>query len=81
MASRSPRHPHRGAETASVSQGLWVSTNQASDALGISSKTLFRMRQSGLLKAGHHWVRKNPTAQSSDLLWQIQRCEIALGRL
>lgn len=81
MAINEPRRPPHRQRTASLSERLWVTTSQASDLLGISSKTLFRLRQSGLLKAGHHWVRKNPAAQSSDLLWQIQRCEIALGRL
>jgi hypothetical protein len=48
--------------------------------LGISSKTLFRLKKQGILKSERHWARKNPARRSSDLLWHIQRCQLALGR-
>lgn len=79
--AQAPRYRQTEENTVLETKGLWISTHLASQRLGISSKTLFRLRQRGLLKAGHHWVRKNPAAPSSDLLWQIRRCEIALGRL
>jgi hypothetical protein len=60
---------------------LWIPTAEASVHLGISRKTLFRLKKQGTLKAERHWSRKNPAAPSSDLLWHIQRCAIALGRV
>lgn len=59
---------------------LWIPTAQASVMLGISRKTLFRLKQQGILKPERHWARKNPARRSSDLLWHIQRCQLALGR-
>lgn len=59
---------------------LWIPTAQASVLLGISSKTLFRLKKQGILKPERHWARKNPARRSSDLLWHIQRCQLALGR-
>ena len=60
---------------------LWIPTTQASLRLGISTKTLFRLKQQGVLKRERHWTRKNPASPRSDLLWHIQRCELALGRI
>lgn len=60
---------------------LWISTGEASAHLGISRKTLFRLKKGGILKQQRHWARKNPASPSSDLLWHVQRCEMALGRL
>jgi len=59
---------------------LWIPTAQASIQLGISRKTLFRLKKQGILKQQHHWSRKNPASRCSDLLWHIQRCQLALGR-
>lgn len=59
---------------------LWIPTAEASVLLGISSKTLFRLKKQGILKSERHWARKNPARRSSDLLWHIQRCQLALGR-
>jgi hypothetical protein len=60
---------------------LWITTGEASAHLGISRKTLFRLKKRGILKQQRHWARKNPASPSSDLLWHVQRCEMALGRL
>ena len=64
----------------SAPEPLWIPTAQASALLGISSKTLFRLKKQGILKPERHWARKNPARRSSDLLWHIQRCQLALGR-
>jgi hypothetical protein len=61
-------------------QLLWLPTAEASLQLGISRKTLFRLKKQGVLKQEHHWSRKNPTRRCSDLLWHLQRCQLALGR-
>jgi|694.fasta_scaffold114927_2 hypothetical protein len=60
---------------------LWIPTAEASVRLGISRKTLFRLKKQGVLKQEHHWSRKNPTRRCSDLLWHLQRCQLALGRI
>jgi hypothetical protein len=60
---------------------LWISTGEASAHLGISRKTLFRLKKAGILKQQRHWARKNPASPCSDLLWHVQRCEMALGRI
>lgn len=60
---------------------LWISTGEASAHLGISRKTLFRLKKRGILKQQRHWARKNLASRCSDLLWHVQRCEMALGRL
>lgn len=68
------------AKARSAPEPLWIPTAQASVLLGISSKTLFRLKKLGILKQERHWARKNPARRSSDLLWHIQRCQMALGR-
>ena len=60
---------------------LWLTTDQLCTHLAISRTTLFAIRRSGLLKDGRHLVTKNPTASRSHLLWNLQRCELALGRI
>lgn len=52
----------------------WLDTPALCQALAISHSTLSRWRHRGLLRAGHHWVRKNPAYPRSDLLWHRQRC-------
>ena len=59
----------------------WRTTEELCQELAISRSTLFALRKSGLLKPGRHLVPKNPTCRRSRLLWHLQRCELALGRL
>ena len=59
----------------------WLTTDELCQQLAISRSTLFALRRSGLLKDGRHLVLKNPTAARSHLLWHLQRCELALGRM
>jgi len=60
---------------------LWLTTDQLCAHLAISRTTLFSIRRQGLLKDGRHLVPKNPTARRSHLLWHLQRCQLALGRI
>ncbi|MEA5424001.1 hypothetical protein [Synechococcus sp. CCY9202] len=60
---------------------LWLTTDQLCTELAISRSTLFLIRRQGLLKDGRHLVPKNPTASRSHLLWHLQRCQLALGRI
>jgi hypothetical protein len=59
----------------------WRTTEELCQELAISRSTLFALRKSGLLKPGRHLVPKNPACSRSRLLWLLQRCELALGRL
>ena len=59
----------------------WRTTEELCQELAISRSTLFALRKSGLLKPGRHLVPKNPACSRSRLLWHLQRCELALGRL
>jgi hypothetical protein len=59
----------------------WRTTEELCRELAISRSTLFALRKSGLLKPGRHLVPKNPACSRSRLLWHLQRCELALGRL
>ena len=60
---------------------LWVTTKEMAEHLSMSEKTLYRMKSAGVLKGGRHWTRINPAAPKSPMVWHIQRCEIALGRV
>ncbi len=59
----------------------WINTNSIADRLGISKKTIYRMKNAGVLVKGRHWIRSNPGAPKSPMVWHYQRCEIALGRI
>ena len=60
---------------------LWVTTKEMAEHLSMSEKTLYRMKSAGVLKSRRHWTRINPAAPKSPMVWHIQRCEIALGRV
>ena len=69
------------AAPAAMTPTPWRTTEEICHELAISRSTLFALRKSGLLKEGRHLVPKNPTTSRSHLLWHLQRCELALGRL
>jgi hypothetical protein len=56
----------------------WVPGRAASDYLQVSERTLYRWRQSGLLKPGVHYRRKFP-AVNSPLLYDLGLCEQAMN--
>jgi len=56
----------------------WVETPALCRSLSISRSTLGRWRRE-LLRHGHHWVKKNPAAPRSDLLWHQPRCSALLA--
>ncbi len=56
----------------------WVTSRQASDHLQMSEKTLYRWRQSNILKAGTHFRRKFP-ANNSPILYNLELCEQAMS--
>ena len=58
----------------------WLSTPELCTHLGVSRSSLRRWSQSGVLREGQHWVRKNPCRPRSDQLWQLERCAEQLRR-
>lgn len=60
---------------------LWFGTPEMAAHLGISAKTLLRLRARGYLKEGQHWTKKNPEALSPIYQWHWQRCEMRLNRM
>jgi len=38
----------------------WISTERAASELGLSVRTLYRLRREGLLLAGVHWLAVGP---------------------
>lgn len=58
----------------------WLETAELCRSLAVSRSTLGRWRRRDLLRQGQHWVRKNPAAPRSDLLWHRQRCSALLQR-
>jgi len=57
----------------------WVETPALCRSLSISRSSIGRWRRRELLGHGHHWVKKNPAAPRSDLLWHRHRCSALLG--
>jgi len=58
--------------------GRWISTPEVCDELGISQRTLMRMKARGDFNAGAFFRRKTMAPQS-DLLWNIDRMMTLLG--
>jgi len=57
----------------------WLDTPALCRSLSISRSTLGRWRRRELLRHGHHWVKKNPAAPRSDLLWHRPRCSALMA--
>jgi hypothetical protein len=58
----------------------WLSTGQMAQTLGICTKTLYRLRESGYLKPGKHYLIVSPSsAIRPTYRWHQQRCEAAMG--
>ena len=60
---------------------MWFNTNEIVAHLGFSRSKLYDMKKRGVLLKGRHWTRKDPSLPKSDLLWHVQRIEMALGRV
>ena len=52
----------------------WMRTTLAAEELGISTRSLFRMRESGILPVGDCWRRTFPDNKNSDVLYNIPAC-------
>ncbi len=56
----------------------WLETADLCRNLAVSRSTLGRWRRREVFRQGQHWVRKNPAAPRSDLLWNRERCSALL---
>ena len=50
----------------------WATTRQLEPIIGIREKTLYRLRQSGVLELGKHYRLKNPLNPKSHILYHVQ---------
>lgn len=58
----------------------WVSTRRAVSELGLSVRTLYRLRESGVLLAGVHWLPVGPGPRAP-LRYNVAACLIRLRTL
>ena len=59
----------------------WVRTPAAVEALCLSEKTLLRLRQRKVLKAGDCWRRTIPNNRNSHVIYNIPACQEVLSGL
>jgi hypothetical protein len=59
----------------------WVASGVICQALNISPKHLWRLRDEGLLKQGRHWRNiARPQAARPTYRWHLSRCEQILSQ-
>ena len=51
----------------------WATTRQLEPIIGIREKTLYRLRQSGVLELGKHYRLKNHLNPKSQLLYHVRK--------
>lgn len=49
----------------------WVDSSEIARLINVSKRTLWRLREQGLLQEGHHFVRKNPLNYTGPTLWDV----------
>jgi len=58
----------------------WISTLQLAKALGVCTKTLYRLKNSGALKPGKHYIIVSVSSPIRPTFrWHLERCESAMG--
>lgn len=57
----------------------WLTTQAVLSALGISRSHLYRLRDDGLLKQGHHWRNISPKAGRPCYRWNLRKIEAVLN--
>ena len=57
---------------------VYVSSSEAEFILGLSNRSLLRLRDNGVFAAGKCWIRKNPLNPKSSLLYNVEACKLAL---
>ncbi len=71
----------RIADALTEKHSTWMRTTPAAEELGISTRSLFRMRESGTLPAGDCWRRTFPDNKNSDVLYNIPACLEVLNQI
>lgn len=62
-----------------VKLSSWLTQRAAADHLGLSERTLIRLRQSGVLEAGICWRRKIPANPNSHVVYDVAAVDYALS--
>ncbi len=58
----------------------WATTRQIEPIIGIRERTLYRLRQSGVLQKGKHYRLKNPLNPKSHILYHVSNVIAELTR-
>ena len=61
-----------------IPDGVYLKTPEATEALGISTATLYRRKAEGYFLHGIHYVTTGPTKRSS-FLWNVEECRKVQG--
>lgn len=56
-----------------VAERQWANSSAMAEELGISVRTLYRLKNERTLNENHHYRRANPANPRSKLVWHRQR--------
>jgi hypothetical protein len=59
----------------------WVTANKACELLELDKKTLFRMRDNGVLRLGPHYAAFNDTFSRDSYRWNVAKVRKTLQKL
>ena len=59
----------------------WVTANKACELLKLDKKTLFKMRDTGVLHLGPHYAAFDDTYSRDSYRWNVAKVRKALSRL
>jgi hypothetical protein len=59
----------------------WVTANKACELLELDKKTLFQMRDNGILRLGPHYAAFNDTFSRDSYRWNVAKVRKTLNKL
>ena len=59
----------------------WVTANKACELLDLDKKTLFKMRDTGILRLGPHYAAFNDTFSRDSYRWNVAKVRKTLAKL
>jgi hypothetical protein len=59
----------------------WVTANKACELLQLDKKTLFQMRDTGILRLGPHYAAFNDTFSRDSYRWNVAKVRKTLAKL
>jgi len=59
----------------------WVTANKACELLELDKKTLFQMRDNGILRLGSHYAAFNDTFSRDSYRWNVAKVRKTLSKL